>query len=103
MIARGAAAPLAVLTRADVELDALALHADPFDSSQLAGVEGKADKLVFLSFINRWVRLSSVLNVLSRSMGQPDIYPFVLTPESVRKLYLVHAVVADYGSAGEPG
>lgn len=86
-----------------IQLDALALHADPFDSSQLAGVEGKADKLVFLSFINRWVRLSSVLNVLSRSMGQPDIYPFVLTPESVRKLYLVHAVVADYGSAGEPG
>ncbi|WP_304640199.1 zinc-binding metallopeptidase family protein [Pseudomonas sp.] len=86
-----------------IQLDALALHTDPFDSSQLAGLEGNADKVVFLAFINRWIQLSSVLNVLSRSMGQPDIYPFVLTVDSVRKLYLVHAVVADYGSAGAPG
>lgn len=86
-----------------IQLDALALHTDPFDSSQLAGVDAAADKLQFLAFINRWVQLSSVLNVLSRSMGQPDIYPFVLTADSVRKLYLVHAIVADYGSPGAPG
>jgi hypothetical protein len=34
-----------------------------------------------------------VLNVLSRSMGQPDSYPFVLTSASLRKLYLVAGVV----------
>ncbi len=86
-----------------IQLDALALQTDPFDSSQLAGIEASADKLQFLSFINRWVQLSSVLNVLSRSMGQPDIYPFVMNAESVRKLYLVHAIVEDYGSPGAPG
>jgi hypothetical protein len=37
--------------------------------------------------------LSSVLNVLSRSMGQPDSYPFVLTVASLQKLYLVHRVI----------
>ena len=37
-----------------------------------------------------------MLNVLARSMGQSDIYPFVLTVPSLRKLYMVHSVVADY-------
>lgn len=83
-----------------IQLDTLALHTDPFDSSQLNGVvPGHSDQVQFLTFINRWVQLSSVLNLLSRSMGQPDIYPFVLNEHSVRKLYVVHAVVADYGSA----
>lgn len=47
----------------------------------------------FLVRINTWVTLSSVLNVLARSMGQPDSYPFVLTAGSLRKLYMVDCVV----------
>ena len=32
----------------------------------------------FLAWINAWVVLTAVLNETARSMGQPDIYPFVL-------------------------
>ncbi len=83
------------------QVETLALQIDPFDSSVLAGCQaGDADPVDFLAFINRWVQLSSVLNVLARSMGMPDLYPFVLNVDSLRKLFLVHAVVSDYGSAG---
>lgn len=48
----------------------------------------------FLDFLNGWVRLTSVLNELSRSMGQPDYYPFVLPHAAVGKLQFIHQLVA---------
>ena len=81
-----------------IRLDTLQLRIDKFERSQLDGcVQGNRDQDAFLAFINRWVQLSSVLNVLARSMGQADIYPFVLTIPSLRKLYMVHSIVADVG------
>lgn len=47
----------------------------------------------FLSFVNAWTELTGVLNELSRSMGQPDFYPFVLSAGAVSKLHFVHMVV----------
>ena len=47
----------------------------------------------FLQLINSWMELTGVLNELSRSMGVPDFYPFVLSAPAVRKLYLVHRIV----------
>jgi hypothetical protein len=47
----------------------------------------------FLSFLNAWVELSAVINELSRSMGQPDFYPFALPCQVVSKLQFVHNVV----------
>ena len=47
----------------------------------------------FLSFVNRWVELTGVLNEMSRSMGQADLYPFVLSATAVAKLQFVHLVV----------
>jgi hypothetical protein len=40
-----------------------------------------------------WVPLTIALNSLSRSMGVPDTYPFVLSPAAVEKLAFVHEVV----------
>ena len=34
----------------------------------------------FLSFVNAWIDLAGMLTELSRAMGQPDFYPFVLPP-----------------------
>jgi hypothetical protein len=48
----------------------------------------------FLSFLNAWIELSAVLNELSRSMGQPDLYPFALPRPAVAKLHFIHLVVA---------
>jgi hypothetical protein len=47
----------------------------------------------FLSFLNAWVELTAVLNELSRSMGQPDSYPFALPRTAVGKLQFIHMVV----------
>ena len=78
-----------------VDADAFKLHTDPFTADQLqdCAFYDEHGAEAFLQMVNRWVRLSSVLNVLSRSMGQPDSYPFVLTSASLRKLYLVAGVV----------
>ena len=44
----------------------------------------------FLDFLNDWTRLTTMLNEVSRSMGQPDFYPFVLPIEVVAKLHFIH-------------
>lgn len=47
----------------------------------------------FESLRAAWLPLTMGLNSLSRSMGQPDAYPFVLTPPILEKLKLVHDIV----------
>ncbi len=49
----------------------------------------------FLEFLNGWVRLTNVLNELSRSMGQPDYYPFVLPRATVGKLQFIHQMITE--------
>ncbi|HSK40759.1 MAG TPA: putative zinc-binding metallopeptidase, partial [Arenibaculum sp.] len=40
-----------------------------------------------------WLPLAFAVNSLNRSMGQPDLYPFVLSPAAVDKLAFVHGLV----------
>ena len=47
----------------------------------------------FLTFLNHWTGLTTMLNEMSRSMGQPDFYPFVLPYAVVAKLHFIHLVV----------
>ncbi len=47
----------------------------------------------FLAFINHWTRLTTMLNEMSRSIGQPDFYPFVLPRDVVGKLHFIHLLV----------
>lgn len=47
----------------------------------------------FLEFLNSWIRITAVMTELSRSMGQPDFYPFALPRPAVAKLHFVHSVV----------
>ena len=51
------------------------------------------DAARFLSLVNGWGELAGVLNELSRSMGLPDFYPFVLPRAAVAKLQFIHLVV----------
>jgi hypothetical protein len=39
-----------------------------------------------------WFPISIALNSLSRTMGQPDVYPFVLTPAVIEKLRFIHCL-----------
>jgi hypothetical protein len=42
-----------------------------------------------------WLPLTFAVNSLNRSMGQPDLYPFVLSPAVIGKLAFIHERVHD--------
>jgi hypothetical protein len=43
--------------------------------------------------VNYWVPLTVAINSVNRSMGQPDLYPFVLPPPVMAKLQFLHELV----------
>jgi hypothetical protein len=59
----------------------------------------------FDSLISTWLPLTTALNAVNRSMGNDDLYPFVLAPRVIEKLAFVHqAIVAAAPAAGSaPG
>ena len=48
----------------------------------------------FDQMIDNWLSLTYALNSLSRSLGQPDSYPFMLSPASIDKLRFIHDTVS---------
>lgn len=51
--------------------------------------------VTFNNLMERWIPLSVALNNLSRSMGHPDFYPFVISAPAREKLALVHRIVRE--------
>lgn len=49
--------------------------------------------------LRAWVPMTLAINAINRSMGQPDLYPFVLPPPVTAKLGFIAGIVAD---AGQP-
>ncbi|MBK8177057.1 MAG: putative zinc-binding peptidase [Rhodospirillales bacterium] len=47
----------------------------------------------FDDLIDVWLPLTYAVNSLNRSMGQPDLYPFVLAPAVIDKLRFIHGVI----------
>jgi hypothetical protein len=43
--------------------------------------------------ITQWLPLTYAVNSLNRSMGQPDLYPFVLAPAALFKIDFVHRTI----------
>ncbi len=80
------------------------LHIDAFTSDALYLQEPKEAGEAFLGWVNAWVLLTAVLNEVARSMGQPDIYPFVMNGPVVTKLHFVHCLIQDHrpGKAEAP-
>ena len=77
------------------------LAGEPYGPSVLE--EGEGDEHTnarFLSWLNHWMKLTVALNEISRSMGVMDIYPFVLSQPAVRKLHLVHRIIAHKAPRG---
>lgn len=58
---------------------------------------GHPEAQSFLDFLNHWTQLTTLLNEMSRSMGQPDFYPFVLPHEVVAKLHFIHLLITSPG------
>jgi hypothetical protein len=71
---------------------------DTFDDLAAVGAQDGVQPL-----IDRWLPLSYGLNAVSRSIGEGDLYPFVLTPKVIEKLdavhHAVHRVAAEQASA----
>ena len=47
----------------------------------------------FDALIKPWLPLTYAVNSMNHSMGQPDLYPFVLAPAVIGKLRFVHGIV----------
>ncbi|TLD68746.1 hypothetical protein FEM03_21440 [Phragmitibacter flavus] len=63
----------------------------PVEAGQLPNSlpqDEKADK-AFVTWLQGWVSLSTVLNETSLSLGQPAVYPFVISTKVAQKLRLV--------------
>ena len=51
------------------------------------------------SLMGDWHTLTYALNAINRSMGQEDLYPFVLSPPVIDKLALVDTLIAESRNA----
>jgi hypothetical protein len=67
---------------------------DTLDDLDAIGAEQGVGRLV-----DRWLPLSYALNAVNRSLGKPDLYPFVLTPRVIAKLDAVHAAVRRWNTS----
>lgn len=47
----------------------------------------------FDEIVRHWLPLTYAVNSINRSMGQPDLYPFVLSPAVINKLRWIHWVI----------
>jgi hypothetical protein len=45
-----------------------------------------------------WLPLSWSLNMVNRSMGRDDLYPFVLPPAVMDKMQFIHTVIDEVTS-----
>jgi hypothetical protein len=56
----------------------------------------------FEAIVAACLPLTFAINCLNRSMGQPDLYPFVIPPPVIEKLGFVHQLLQKYKVAPEP-
>jgi hypothetical protein len=64
------------------------------DRPESGGVQVLSRAKSFNEIIEAWAQLSVALNSINRSMGLPDIYPFVLSKDVVEKLRFISDVIA---------
>lgn len=67
----------------------------PADDALFQGIAGAGpdEAAAFAGKINRWHAVVVLANELSRSMGQPDAYPFSLSGQVARKLFFVERAI----------
>ncbi|UYN98188.1 MAG: putative zinc-binding peptidase [Devosia sp.] len=78
------AAAFGVRARPRTEDNSLAMPPVTFDPYMAPDME---------AIVENWIPLSSLINNLNRAVGQPDAYPFILTPPVVEKLGFVNNLV----------
>jgi hypothetical protein len=67
---------------------------DTIDTAAAFGFAASIQTLgSFDRIIAAWLPLTWSLNMINRSMGHPDLYPFVIPPDAVTKLEFVHGLI----------
>ena len=79
--------------------DLRALPAHPRHSGHCRGVQVLGPS-GFDAIIEMWLPLAWALNMVNRSMGKPDLYPFVLPVAVLEKMRFIHTIVDEVTSAG---
>ncbi|MBE7730695.1 putative zinc-binding metallopeptidase [Komagataeibacter sp. FXV3] len=75
-----------------MSIDATGAHAPPLRTSVR---RDPYTEMSFTEITDGWLPLTYAVNSLNRSMGLPDFYPFVLTPDILRKLSFIHELIRD--------
>ena len=73
--------------------DAFGIEVGEPSRSAGAGAWASSTAVAIGPMIGTWLGLTFALNAMSRSIGQPDLYPFVLSPTVVSKLDFVHRAI----------
>ncbi len=55
----------------------------------------------FVALLQRWMCLSTVLNEVSHSLGEPPLYPFTISVHVAQKLRLAHHYAKAWGQSGK--
>jgi hypothetical protein len=67
------------------------------EHQQAATMRSEPNRIQYLSrfeeIMEHWLPLTYALNEVNRGMGQPDLYPFVLSGPALEKLRFVHQVL----------
>jgi hypothetical protein len=64
-------------------------------ASMAAGTANMGPSASFDDMLAAWVPLTGAINELNRSMGEPDLYPFVVSAPASDKLRFVHQLLLD--------
>ncbi|EUA16654.1 hypothetical protein I553_3632 [Mycobacterium xenopi 4042] len=81
---------------------------DALDTSASCGLPGRATferprwASAFRKIIEMWLPLSWSLNMVNRSMGHDDLYPFVLPAAVLDKMGFIHTVIDEVTRTGKP-
>jgi hypothetical protein len=52
----------------------------------------------FTDIIHRWLPFTYAMNSINRSMGQRDLYPFVMSDQVIQKLQFIHKLIRGFRS-----
>ena len=74
-----------------LEPNELRLSAAKFNPAALPASVDQSASNEFMADVNRWIRLSLLINELAEGLGQPHPSPFILNVATVAKLWQVHS------------
>lgn len=85
---------------------AFGLRLDPLDAAPEYGlhaaIQDPYQQADFADIMAMWLPLTFAMNSLNRSMGQPDPYPFIISPVVVGKLAFIHRVAGGRAGLAKP-